>query len=146
MKRILTLMVTVGIIFGLVACGGNDEEDSVEPNETEENTATEEIDEEEAPSEDTEEEDKDAEESNSETETEGNSEIADYEESTVIEEEIDVSNLDVEVETDNENNRVILFKDDDKAFYKTVYIKHDQRLKIIDIIDNEGQIYNEIIK
>lgn len=39
MKRILTLMVTIGIMFGLVACAGNDKEDTAEPNETEGNIA-----------------------------------------------------------------------------------------------------------
>lgn len=75
-----------------------------------------------------------------------NIDIIDFEESPVIEKEVDVSGLDVEIETDNRNNRVILFLDNKKPIYKTIYVKHDQRLKIIDIGKNEGQIFNEIIK
>lgn len=142
MKRTLTLLVTIGIMFGLVACGGDDEE-TLEPNETEDNTATEEKVDEEAV-EEPEETEKEIEEPVSETET--NSEITDFEEASTIEAEIDVSDLDVEIETDNQNNRVILFKDGDKAVYKTIFVKNDKRLKIIDIIDNEGQVYNETIK
>lgn len=148
MKRILTLMLTIGLMFGLVACGGNDEE-TPEKETTEESTETTEeteVEEETTPEEEIEEPEEKAEESTSETETKGNSEIADFEEASVIEDEIDVSELDVKVEADNDNKRVILFTDGNRAVYKTIFIKNDQRLKIIDINDNEGQIYNEVIK
>lgn len=147
MKRILTLMLTIGLMFGLVACGGNDEE-TPEKETTEESTeSTEEteVEEETTPEEEIEEPEEKVEEPTSETETKENSEIADFEEASVIEDEIDVSDLDVEIEADNDNKRVILFKDGNRAVYKTIYIKGEQRLKVIDIIDNEGQIYNEII-
>lgn len=49
----------------------------------------------------------------------------------------------MEIETDNQYK--ILFKDGDKEVYKTVYVIHNQRFKTIDIINDEGQIYDEII-
>lgn len=74
-----------------------------------------------------------------------NIDIIDFEEATVIEDEIDVSELTVKVETDNRNNRVILFFDGDELLYKTIFVKRDNRLKIIDIKHDDGQIFNNII-
>lgn len=158
MNRILTIIFTMGLLLGLVACGNNSESD-VEKSTTDSDAKTEEqqaedqgtdVEEEDATDESMKEEDatkdEDTEEEASDNPDHTNSAIADFEEASTIEEQIDIAGLDVEVKTDNQNNRVILFKDGDKAVYKTVYVKHDQRLKIIDIIDDEGQIYNEIIK
>src|SRR5699024_4573702 len=74
-----------------------------------------------------------------------NDKRAKYEEVEVIEEHIDIADMDVKVETDNPNKRVLLFSDNDKVMYKTIYIKEKQRLKIIDIYEDNGQIFNEII-
>jgi len=161
MRKIITILITIGVIFGLAACGTNNDTNSAKSNEIKDNVEVtkDEENKREIDSEETESKESDQsndgdninssnENSDSETEsnTEENSEIREFEESEVIEEEVDVSDLNVEIETDNDNNRVILFKENNKPVYKTVYIKRDQRLKIIDIKNNEGQIYNEIIE
>ena len=161
MRKIITILITIGVIFGLAACGTNNDTNSAKSNEIKDNVEVtkDEENKREIDSEETEPKESDQsndgdninssnENSDSETEsnTEENSEIREFEESEVIEEEVDVSDLNVEIETDNDNNRVILFKENNKPVYKTVYIKRDQRLKIIDIKNNEGQIYNEIIE
>ena len=153
MKRLLILLAAVGIMFGLVACGSNDE-DTTDNDTTEENTeTTEENDVDEEPSSEKEDEPEDTEKADEpekstpedDNDEDDGSEISEFKESSVIEDEIDVSDLNANIETDNNNKRVILFKDGDKAVYKTIFIKNDDRLKIIDIGNDEGQIYNETI-
>lgn len=153
MKRLLMLFAAVGIMFGLVACGSNDE-DTTDNDAPEENTeTTEENDVDEEPSSEKEDEPEDTEKADEpekstpedDNDEDDGSEISEFKESSVIEDEIDVSDLDANIETDNNNKRVILFKDGDKAVYKTIFIKNDDRLKIIDIGNDEGQIYNETI-
>ena len=164
MRKIITILITIGVIFGLAACGTNNDTNSADSNEIEDNeeVTKDEENKKEVDSEETENKESDQsndgnninssnENENSDSETESNteeenSEVREFEESEVIEEEVDVSGLNVDIETDNDNNRVILFKENNKPVYKTVYIKRDQRLKIIDIKNNEGQIYNEIIE
>lgn len=161
MKKIMTILITIGVMFGLAACGTNNDTNSAESNEVEDNLEvaedeenTKEVDSEEIEHEESEQSNdrnninSNNENSDSETEnnTEENSKIGEFEELEVIEEEVDISDLNIEIETDNDNNRVILFKENNQPVYKTVYIKRDQRLKIIDIKYNEGQIYNEIIE
>src|SRR5699024_1252075 len=166
MKKIITILMTIGVIFGLAACGTNNDTNSAESNEIEDSTEvtkdegnTNEVD-----SEEESEQSKEGNSTNTSNENENcdsktqnnkeeennteeeNSKNEEFKESEVIEKEIDVSDLNVEIETDNDNNRVILFKENNKPVYKTVYIKRDQRLKIIDIENNEGQIYNKIIE
>ncbi|MBO0992562.1 hypothetical protein [Bacillus sp. SD088] len=59
--------------------------------------------------------------------------------------EINIKDLKADVKTDNANKRVIIFKDESgEKKYKSIYIKKEERLKIISL-DDEGQIYNEII-
>lgn len=137
MKKLLTILFSISIIVGLAACSNDDtaEDTTSEDNETAE---VEEQEEQETDVESDEIMDEDTEEQNPE--------MDDYEEASKIEEKVDLDGLEVEVETDNDNNRVLLFLDEGKEVYKTIYIKRDHRLKIIDIIDNEGQIYNDTIK
>ncbi|MUV37905.1 hypothetical protein JNUCC1_01711 [Lentibacillus sp. JNUCC-1] len=79
-------------------------------------------------------------------ETGEQSEVAQMEEYSTIESEVDVDGLTSEVVEDNPNKRVILFKDGDREAYKSIFIKNEKRLKIIGIEDDEGQVYNEIIE
>ncbi len=81
--------------------------------------------------------------SNETNETEQNQ--ADYLELTYIDEKIDIDEYDFEVETDNEGTRVLFFTSDDKKYYKSIFVKNDQRLKLI-AIDQEGKpLINEVI-
>lgn len=47
--------------------------------------------------------------------------------------------------TDNQGKRIFLFSDGQNQIYKTIYIKHDNRLKIIDL-QKDNLVYNKIIQ
>lgn len=75
-----------------------------------------------------------------------NEELTSFSEYKVLAVEINMENLDAEIKTDNPNNRVMILKDEDgNKKYKSVYIKKKERLKIISL-DDEGQVFNKIIK
>lgn len=70
-----------------------------------------------------------------------------YEEETIINEQINTDGLSIENEVDSDHKRILLFKDDNnKPQYKSIYIKNEKRLKIIDTTKDNGLIYNEIIE
>lgn len=49
-------------------------------------------------------------------------------------------------ETDNEGTRVIFFEDKDgNKVYKSVFVKNESYLKVIELEDGEGILYNEVI-
>lgn len=68
-----------------------------------------------------------------------------YEEQEIIEKEIAEGKYDVEVETDNKGTRVMFYEIDGEKYYKTIFVKNDNRLKIIDLQNDDGLIYNETI-
>lgn len=72
--------------------------------------------------------------------------IAKFEEIPTIREQIDLDNLVAEVESDIPNKRIILFKNNDtNAFvYKSIFIKDDQHLKIVEL-SKDQLIYNRTI-
>lgn len=73
-------------------------------------------------------------------------ELVDYEEGSALTNEIDVNQLTANVQTDNQNNRVIIFSNEQKEKrYKSIYLKRKDRLKIIDL-DEDKQIFNEVIR
>lgn len=78
-------------------------------------------------------------------ETPSNTSLADYEESNLLADNIPLDQLTPLVEEDNQNKRIILFEDEaGEKVYKSVFIKNDEYLKIIDIKDeqnDEGLIY-----
>lgn len=71
--------------------------------------------------------------------------VYEYEEQEVIEGQIEEGDYDIVVETDNRENRVLFYERNGEKYYKIIYIKDQNRLKIIDIYNDHGQIYNEII-
>lgn len=71
--------------------------------------------------------------------------VYEYEEQEVIEGQIEEGDYDIVVETDNRENRVLFYEQNGEKYYKIIYIKDQNRLKIIDIYNDHGQIYNEII-
>ena len=159
MRKLPMVIITSLFLIGLVACSDTQDEEQVETdNDTEENEEQAETNNDVEENEEQDETDNDVEDNgsnkdekqqddqNKHDETTGtNDEIADYEEAEVIEDHIDIADMDVKVETDNPNKRVLLFSDNDKVMYKTIYIKEKQRLKIIDIYEDNGQIFNETI-
>ncbi|WP_440896904.1 hypothetical protein ACS127_02530 [Amphibacillus sp. Q70] len=74
---------------------------------------------------------------------ESNTDEDSFQEMEVIEEYIDVSDYQREIETDNRNTRVMFFKSDQgEKEYKTVFIKDKSRLKIIHL-GEDGLLFNE---
>ncbi|WP_432352484.1 hypothetical protein [Sporosarcina sp. A2] len=73
-------------------------------------------------------------------------ELDSYEEYSTIVDVADVNGLKGVVETDNPGTRVILFEDETgKKTVKSIFIKNENRLKVISL-DNDGMLYNEILK
>lgn len=71
--------------------------------------------------------------------------LEEFEEAPIIEKTIDVSDLQLNIETDNPNKRVLFFSTDTgQKRYKSVFVKRTERLKIIDLSD-EGILYNREI-
>lgn len=72
--------------------------------------------------------------------------VADLEEGTELQDTIDdLDDLNVETATDNPNKRVLLFSNDEgEKQYKSVFIKQKNRLKIIDI-NNDDLLMNQEI-
>ncbi|WP_445478497.1 hypothetical protein ACULLL_20225 [Lysinibacillus irui] len=75
-----------------------------------------------------------------------NDDLGKFAEFDTIEEHIDLDTFQGVVETDNKGNRIIIFEDENgSAEYKSIFIKHDNRLKIVKLKD-DGLLYNGIIK
>lgn len=71
--------------------------------------------------------------------------LEEFEEAPIIEKTIDVSDLQLNIETDNPNKRVLFFSTDTgQKRYKSIFVKRTERLKIIDLSD-EGILYNREI-
>lgn len=69
--------------------------------------------------------------------------LAEYE---VLAEELDLEHYEGIIKTDNRGNRVILYQTKDrKKEYKSIYIKHKDRLKIVDFNNEDRLLYNGII-
>lgn len=73
--------------------------------------------------------------------------LADFEETKELQANIeDLNSLTPEIETDNDNKRIILFADDnDRKQYKSIFIKQKQRLKIIELNKDDGLLFNDTI-
>lgn len=75
-----------------------------------------------------------------------NSGLSTYEEYSTVAEVADIDDLIGIVETDNSGTRVLLFKDESgKKTIKSVYVKKENRLKVISL-DENGLLYNDILK
>lgn len=72
--------------------------------------------------------------------------LINFPEYETIKNNADIEELQYTIETDNPNTRVIIFNTADSIKkYKTVFVKRENRLKIINL-ENHEQIYNQIIK
>ncbi|MBY0221261.1 hypothetical protein [Sporosarcina aquimarina] len=66
------------------------------------------------------------------------SDLSGYEESAVLGEHMPIDKLTSHVETDNPGKRIILFENESgEKVYKSIFIKHDRFLKIIDLKDDQ---------
>lgn len=70
---------------------------------------------------------------------------SDLEEYSTLEKEVNMDDLQTDVVEDNSNKRVMLLKDEDgKKEYKSVYVKHKDFIKVIDL--DGGLVYKGKIK
>ncbi|GAA3016943.1 hypothetical protein [Tetragenococcus solitarius] len=75
--------------------------------------------------------------------SEAENDVVDFEEGDALQDTIDLEGLTMETATDNPNKRVLLFSNDEgQKEYKSVFIKQKNRLKIIDI-KNDDLLLNE---
>lgn len=134
MKRLMYILFTSGAL--LAACAGTTQDEN-EPNEVQETESVENMDgeasaEEMAPASDEEIEQADT-----------VSESLDYEE-LAYQDVFNPEEYDARLITDNPGTRVFIFRDGEQQVYKTVYIKSDNRLKLIDIANNQLLLNEQI--
>jgi len=73
------------------------------------------------------------------------SNVTSFEEYNTITDQVNTNNLTFHLETNNQGNRILFLVDEDgKKHVKTIFIKHNNILKIIDL-NGGGQIYNDHI-
>lgn len=83
------------------------------------------------------------EEANSESETH-QSDVESFEEYTTLTNQIDVDNLHTEVVKDNQYKRIMLISDENgKDQFKSIYVKKQNRLKIVD--SGDGLVFNQLL-
>ncbi|MDN6627088.1 MAG: hypothetical protein L0K82_07725 [Pisciglobus halotolerans] len=73
------------------------------------------------------------------------SDASDYPELEYAQKKVDFSGLDGYIVADNPNKRVVIFKDNQEQVYKTIFIKRNNYLKVINL-GGEGLILNESIQ
>ncbi|MER2006630.1 MAG: hypothetical protein ABS939_04180 [Psychrobacillus sp.] len=75
-----------------------------------------------------------------------NQALHDFPEYPILNNVIDLQVYVANIETDNKETRVIFFEDTDgNQIYKSVFVKNESHLKIIELGDGEGILYNEVI-
>lgn len=127
MKKRLALFCGALLLAG---CADDNTEEQVKPNSTVESN-----EQAETPSKDVE----------TNSSTDQPADLTGYEEYETLSNEIDVDAYIASVLEDNEGKRVILFSNEvGVKAYKSVFIKHDQRLKIMNLQD-DGLLYNDVL-
>ncbi|MFB5086568.1 membrane lipoprotein lipid attachment site-containing protein [Psychrobacillus sp. PGGUH221] len=83
---------------------------------------------------------------NSTEDTTAQSDLKSFPEFVMLAKHIDLTKYTANVETDNEGTRIIFFENSEgHKEYKSTFVKNENRLKIIKL-DDDGLIFNEIIK
>ncbi|ANU26205.1 PepSY domain-containing protein [Planococcus versutus] len=68
--------------------------------------------------------------------------VASFDEYNMIVDQVNTDELTFQLATDNQGNRIMLLLDENgKKQYKTIFVKYDKHLKIIDV-NNGGLVYN----
>lgn len=77
---------------------------------------------------------------------EENEALNDFPEYDLLAQHIDLSAYEAHIETDNKGTRVIFFEDEEgQKAYKSIFVKEANHLKLISLND-DGLIYNDVIK
>lgn len=156
MNKKLILLSFSALLLGACSTGNNADETPTEEPETsmeETSSMTEDSEsmEEDSESAENEDEDMESEEEDHDPVSEDDlkdakevSEYSDYEEldkQDVFEPE----DYDGHLVTDNQGTRVFIFKKGNEQAYKTIFVKHDNRLKVIDL-KKDDLVFNEVLK
>lgn len=64
-------------------------------------------------------------------------ELADYPETETIQETIDLTDLTGYVISDNPGTRILIFTHEDNQVYKSIFVKDENHLKVIDLEQND---------
>lgn len=72
-------------------------------------------------------------------------EQSDYPEFNALQEEIALETLESYLITDNPGTRVVVFVENGEQVYKSIYIKPENRLKLVDLKANELKIDEEVV-
>lgn len=64
-------------------------------------------------------------------------ELTDYPETVTIQETINLTNLTGYVISDNPGTRILIFTNEGKQVYKSIFVKDEERLKVIDLEQND---------
>lgn len=150
-RRHYLLLVPAAALIGLAGCGGSDSDTAVEASTTEvaaeSSTTAPPADEDVADDTDVAENgEPDDRTTEADDEVNTTSALEGFEERVVLERTVpDLGTLRSIVETDNPDTRVILFEDaSGRKVYKSVFVKHGQRLKVLDL-DGGPPLFNERI-
>ena len=123
MRKIFVIIISLSLIFSL-GCSFEKEQSSEKQNIEEKSQE---------------------ETSQEETSQEENINTLRYEEMAKISEVIDLEDYNINVETDNQGTRVIIFEKDERKVYKSIFVKEKKHLKLIDLESNEKPLINESI-
>lgn len=77
---------------------------------------------------------------------ESNKDLSNFPEVTYISDKIEIDQYEMMLETDNEGSRVILYSKDGQKHYKSVYVKDEKRLKLLDTHEGGEPLINEVIE
>lgn len=142
-----TLIILFGLLL-LVGCSNNNDAEQPKVDKEDQNQAEQNQDQAENPdaSEDEEANTEDAT-TDDATETDKNDHLKEFNEFDVLAAELDLNTYEGVVETDNNGNRIILFQDaTGKKEFKSIFIKNDNRLKIVQFDNEDNLLFNDIIK
>lgn len=149
LRRRADLQKSVCVLFGtviiLAACSSNDVHNGAIENEKVEEVEVEQVETGSAPEQEVENEDDQEESETTDQEQEVSAQGEEFPEYEKITEIVNIADHTVQTVTDNEGKRILLFIDNDgEKQYKSIFIKHDERLKVIEL-NGGGQIFNERI-
>lgn len=63
--------------------------------------------------------------------------LTEYPETTAIQETIDLTKLTGHIVSDNPGTRILIFTNEEKQVYKSILVKDEKQLKVIDLEQNE---------
>lgn len=63
--------------------------------------------------------------------------LTEYPETTAIQETIDLTELTGYIVSDNPGTRILIFTNEEKQVYKSIFVKDEKQLKVIDLEQNE---------